>query len=99
MSINKDIDLEDIEKIKEEFNKQLKILEVAKDFRKKIDEISKLLCFLRDDNNNIEPADVFKVMLAYDDLHTKVKDIIDKYNINERYDQIIENGEKKHDRK
>jgi hypothetical protein len=38
-------------------------------------------------------------MLAYDDLHTKVKDIIDKYNINERYDQIIENGEKKHDRK
>jgi hypothetical protein len=82
MSINKDIDLEDIEKIKEEFNKQLEILEVAKDFRKKADEICKLLYFLSDDNNNIEPADVFKVMLAYDDLHTKVKDIIDKYNIN-----------------
>jgi hypothetical protein len=98
MSKNKDIDLDELEKIKEGFNKQLEILEVAKDFRKKIDEISKLLYFLRDDNNNLEPADVFKVMLAYDDLHTKVKDIIDKYNINELYDQIIENGEKKHDR-
>lgn len=97
MSINKDIDLKDIEKIKEEFNKQLEIFEVAKDFRKKIDDITKLLCFLSDDNNNIEPADVFKVMLAYDDLHTKVKDIIDKYNINERYDQKVREG--KHDRK
>lgn len=82
MSKNKEIDFNEVEKIKEEFNNQLEIFEVAKNFSNKTDEICKLLCFLSDDNNNIEPADVFKVMLAYDDLHTKVKDIIDKYNIN-----------------
>ena len=89
MSINKYIDLDDIEKIKEEFNNQLEIFEVAKNFSKKTDEICKLLYVLSDDSNNIEPADVFKVMLAYDDLHTKVKDIIDKYNINELFDQKV----------
>lgn len=92
MSKNKDIDLEEIKKIKDELNKQLEIFEVARDFDKKVDEICKLLCFLSEDNNNIDPQDVFKVMLAYNDLHTKVKDIIDKYNINEQYDQIIEKG-------
>ena len=97
MNINKDINLDDIEKIKEEFNNKLEIFEAAKNFSKKTDEICKLLCFLSDDNNNIEPADVFKVMLAYDDLHTKVKDIIDKYNINELFDQKEREG--KHDRK
>ena len=97
MSKNKEIEFNEIEKIKEEFNKQLEILEVAKDFRKKIDDITKLLYFLSDDNNNIEPADTFKLMLAYDDLNTKVKDIIDKYNINELYDQKVR--EEKHDRK
>lgn len=89
MNINKDINLDDIEKIKEEFNNQLEIFEVAKNFSNKTDEICKLLCVLSDDSNNIEPADVFKVMFAYDDLHTKVKDIIDKYNINELFDQKV----------
>ena len=37
MSINKDINLDDIEKIKEEFNNQLEIFEVARNFRTKTD--------------------------------------------------------------
>lgn len=89
MSKNKDIDLEAIEKIKEELNNQLEIFEEARDFDKKVDEICKLLCFLSDDNNNIEPQDMFKVMFAYIDLYTKVKDIIDKYNINEFFDYKV----------
>lgn len=95
MNINKDIDLDEIEKIKEELNNQFEIFEVARDFDKKVDEICKLLCVLSDDNNNIDPQDMFKVMFAYIDLHTKVKDIIDKYNINELYDQKVKEDIKK----
>lgn len=92
MKKNKDIDLDKLEEIKYTINQQLEIFEAARDFKKKVDEICKLLCFLSEDNNNIDQQDVFKVMLAYNDLHTKVKDIIDKYNINELYDKKV-NGD------